>query len=136
MTRDERSALYTLVRQFAPDLTQGLDDTHLDDERTLALVGEAMAQMHASGLYGDEPAPFSVPPARLEALLRAHRILFNDTHTEPYTDDAGRARQRYRVVPRPATASDVLGHRATPDGVRVVLSDGTRHLLDQAVVAL
>ncbi len=74
------------------------------------------------------PAP-AVPDEQVQALLRYHRVLYQDVHIEVYMDDNRVQRSRYRVVPRPAQAEDVAGMRDTEEALRVVLKDGKRYCL-------
>ena len=151
MTRDERKALYSVVQAFTPNLTQNQSPQDLDDESASKLVADALAMQDAEitdlraqldealrqldlRQAGDSAEPAAqaagVAPEQISALLRHHRISFNEALPEAYTDARGVTRRRWKTVPRPASAEDVQASRDTGDaGVSVVLRDGKRHLL-------
>lgn len=143
MNKEERTSLYGIVNDFVPNLTTNLSHQHIDDDRVMSLVGEALAMQDAEivelrnsvqALEQSAPAALPVDPAQVTrehvaALLRHHRLMYNDVHNQAYTDELGKARTRKVMVPRPAVMDDVLNYRDTGEGIRVVLGDGTRHLL-------
>lgn len=124
----QEAKITDLLEQLA-QLHEQLDQAK--DELEQALLGSQGTA--ASPEEAPEPAPVPVPPEQVQALLRRHKILYQDAHLEVYMDEQGVQRTRKKTVPRPAQAEDVIGMRDTEEALYVVLGDGRHHTLPWAL---
>lgn len=98
----------------------------MDELETRLAAGETVPAVWSSTTEQPAIPQIEFDPAWLDGL-----VFKGSKEVKPDVGDNGRSVKRYQPFTRPATHDDVMSWKVDGDEVSIVLSDGTKHLVER-----